>query len=380
MLLTYYAQFLFFLSEKRRHIYFWTFYVTSALLINQWMFPKSKPFANFILNLFLILVFYKLVGIFKKLINHRYKGKYILRLLVNLVLWSFAAYTVLELILPLIGFPIRKEGHAFILVQFAQYCLLGFVRYSEYAITYVYFQRKVQVEQENNKLLQEQILQQRAMAAMEQAKMKAMEESNRFMLRMYAAQIHPHFLHNGFSLMQSRALHHQDELLEKAVTYLSSIMDYALQCSRSDMPVVLLRRELDYLESMIALVHLKHHSEECLLFTLEGNIRGLAIPPFLFITIVENAIKHGEVSAEDPVRISLKISNSIIYFTCSNKKKRVIHDVTSNGTGLLNVEKRLSILFPNNYSLKTDNTGDYFHLNLIIKYDKHRTTEMYGLG
>jgi len=278
------------------------------------------------------------------------------------------------------GFPIRKEGHAFVLVQFLQYCLLGFIRYSEYAVTYVYFERKVQIEQENNKLLQEQLLQQRIMIALEQAKMKAMEESNRFMLRMYAAQIHPHFLHNGFSLMHASALQHQDELLEKTVVYLSSIMDYALQCSQSDVPVVLIRRELNYLENMVALIRLKHSSEKCVLFTLEGTIRGRAIPPFLFITIVENALKHGEVSIKDPVKINLNVSNDILYFSCSNKKKQVVHHVTSGGTGLLNVEKRLSILFPESYSLSTDNTGDYFHLNLMIKYDKHRSTEVYAFG
>jgi two-component sensor histidine kinase len=46
------------------------------------------------------------------------------------------------------------------------------------------------------------------------------------------------------------------------------------------------------------------------------------IIPFVLITLVENAFKHGDLQKQEyPINIKLDINRNKLYFYCSNKKK-----------------------------------------------------------
>jgi sensor histidine kinase YesM len=102
-------------------------------------------------------------------------------------------------------------------------------------------------------------------------------------------------------------------------------------------------------------------------FNLSGDPNGQRILPFVLITLVENAFKHGELkSTENPVKIDLDVcANGKLHFVCSNRKKTGPKEL-STGIGLDNTRKRLELAYGENYALFIKNQRDIFTVDLTI--------------
>jgi sensor histidine kinase YesM len=102
-------------------------------------------------------------------------------------------------------------------------------------------------------------------------------------------------------------------------------------------------------------------------FTLNGSPDGRRILPFVLITLVENAFKHGDLRNTDhPVKITLDIlDDGQLRFTCTNKKKTGPKEL-STGIGLDNTRKRLELSYGENYSLYIKDQREIFTVDLII--------------
>ncbi|HEU0065041.1 MAG TPA: GHKL domain-containing protein, partial [Flavisolibacter sp.] len=94
------------------------------------------------------------------------------------------------------------------------------------------------------------------------------------------------------------------------------------------------------------------------------------IEPMLLIPFVENAFKHGTGLIQDAaIMIVLKAEKGTLHFTVRNKYdpgNMEIKDKTS-GIGLNNVERRLNLLYKNNYSLLITTSNDWFNVSLQLK-------------
>lgn len=78
------------------------------------------------------------------------------------------------------------------------------------------------------------------------------------------------------------------------------------------------------------------------------KIPALQVAPLLFISIVENAFKHG-VSATQYSDISFKMEvfDNEIQFTASNSNfPKTDADKSGSGMGVENLKKRLTLLYP----------------------------------
>ena len=75
------------------------------------------------------------------------------------------------------------------------------------------------------------------------------------------------------------------------------------------------------------------------------------IAPLVFISLVENAFKHGISNKGDSfIRISLKEANNRVEFIAENSYfPKDSLDKSGSGIGLNQVKKRLEILYPNKY-------------------------------
>jgi LytS/YehU family sensor histidine kinase len=90
------------------------------------------------------------------------------------------------------------------------------------------------------------------------------------------------------------------------------------------------------------------------------------IIPFVLITLVENAFKHGDLKNMDyPIIVRLKIEGNKLYFTCNNKKKTGPKEL-STGIGLDNIKKRLDLAYPNNYSFVVKDEAEMYTTELTI--------------
>ncbi len=104
-------------------------------------------------------------------------------------------------------------------------------------------------------------------------------------------------------------------------------------------------------------------------FQVIGNISRNQIAPLLLIPFIENAFKYG-ISLEQPgeILILISINGDRLEFNVQNK----IHlssgaiDKKNSGIGLVNVRKRLDLLYPEKNSLNIENDGNLFSVNLSL--------------
>ena len=178
-------------------------------------------------------------------------------------------------------------------------------------------------------------------------------------------QINPHFLFNSLNNIYSLVYNKADNAA-KSVLELSSLMRYMLYESNCDK--VELKKEIDYLNSYIALQILRIGNPDFVKFTIEGSAKNRYIAPMLLIPFIENAFKHSaKKNKSSGIVISLDITTDCIKFEVINdvySKKTNKDDV--GGIGLGNVKRRLQLLYPSNSSLKIEEKEDKYFVTLII--------------
>jgi LytS/YehU family sensor histidine kinase len=149
---------------------------------------------------------------------------------------------------------------------------------------------------------------------------------------------------------------------------LSSIMRYMLYDANTDL--VLLEKEIEYLESFIELQKLRIRNTDYVELRIDGEVGNKTIAPMLLIPFVENAFKHGSKTGPLPgIKIHLTALPHEITFEVTNQvKKNVLGSKdTVGGIGLQNIKRRLSILYPEKYYLETKQESEVYKVKLIIQ-------------
>lgn len=180
------------------------------------------------------------------------------------------------------------------------------------------------------------------------------------------SQISPHFIFNilNSAVAQART---QPSQVESTLLKLSGLMRYMLY--DTDDTKVMVKQELEYLESYVELQRLRFGDAVQIDFSRTASLFGYAIEPMLLIPFVENAFKHGLGKVDKPqIFISVGESNGWLTLQVKNKydpERRSAPDKYS-GIGLTNVKKRLSILYGSSYQLSVNATGDWYETTLKL--------------
>ena len=178
-------------------------------------------------------------------------------------------------------------------------------------------------------------------------------------------QINPHFLFN--MLNNANVLTKKDpEKASQVLMKLSDLLRYQLYDSSRDK--VLLTSDIHFLEDFLNLEKVRRDNFDYMI-SKEGNLSGVFIPPLLFISFVENAVKHNNDSEKSSyVNLFFDVRNNELYFKCINSKP-ILKAVKTNsgGLGLVNVKRRLELLFPETHTLNIENNSEKYSVTLIIK-------------
>ncbi|WP_241780967.1 sensor histidine kinase [Cochleicola gelatinilyticus] len=177
-------------------------------------------------------------------------------------------------------------------------------------------------------------------------------------------QIHPHFLFNtlntiyGFAIARSE---HTPELILK----LSNLLDYILY--QVQKPLVPLQEELAHIEEYISLEQIRFKDTLQVTFKKELKSKNLQIPPMLFIPFIENAFKHGTILLGTlEIAIQIQASEETIFFEVTNTASKLNSNTNPIGLGLQNIEKRLQLLYKNNFTLVSEQTKNSYSIKLTI--------------
>jgi len=183
-------------------------------------------------------------------------------------------------------------------------------------------------------------------------------------LDLLKSQVQPHFLFNTLNNIYYEA-YRESPRTALFIERLSEIMRYFVD--ESPRNVVTLGTEIQFLENYIALERIRIRHEVAITFTRQCNpVTG--IPPMLLMTFVENIFKHGidKSITGNEVSISLVQSEKHLVFQTTNLLHAHPTDSSTCGFGIKNLQKRLSLLFGNNFELKTWSAGKYYHAFLKI--------------
>ncbi|ASK29630.1 hypothetical protein CEY12_05710 [Chryseobacterium sp. T16E-39] len=178
-------------------------------------------------------------------------------------------------------------------------------------------------------------------------------------------QINPHFLFNSLSFIYTKTIKASPEAAH-AVHLLSEIMSYALD-DWDELGTVPLALEIDHMKKVIEMnqIRFNHMLKIKYYEHIDTDDAYVSyVPTLAFVTLVENAFKHGELNDEkNQVTIELEATKSKIYFLVSNKKKKGPKE-PSKGIGLNNVQQRLQLMYgvKHSFTIKED---ENYYLNEI---------------
>lgn len=183
-------------------------------------------------------------------------------------------------------------------------------------------------------------------------------------------QLSPHFffntLNNIYALIASRPSDAQH-----AVHQLSKLIRYVLYESNHDR--VPLRSELAFVRSYIELMALRYPHHVTIQTEITDPPGDPTVAPLLFISLIENAFKHGTSPVEGSlirIRISTTGTGQAMEVECYTENS--LHpkdgdDRSGSGIGLENLRKRLGLIYPGRYTLKQEVRDGLFLSHLTLK-------------
>ena len=169
-------------------------------------------------------------------------------------------------------------------------------------------------------------------------------------------------LNNIHSLIEMDSENAQD-----AVERLSTLMRYLLYDSAQN--TIELKKEIEFIHSFVSLMQLRHSDEVEVTLLIPDQIPDIKIPPMLFISLLENAFKHGvSYPMKSYIYLEIQIHENTLGCVIKNSK----HKTPANkfdeypGIGLENIKKSLNLLYEQDYRLDISDKENEFEVNLTI--------------
>ncbi|MFC6099155.1 sensor histidine kinase [Olivibacter domesticus] len=182
-------------------------------------------------------------------------------------------------------------------------------------------------------------------------------------------QINPHFLFNMLNGIKALVRGNP----EKATTVIMKLSEFLrYQLYENNEEKTLLMSEINFLSNFLDLEKLRRDnlSVDIINSTDPPMLNHIFLPPNLFTTFVENAVKHSvNISgAASYVKINLEVKNNEVHFHCVNSidPLYIPIDEKHSGLGLANIKRRLDLLYGNKHVLKITPTENEYDVKLTI--------------
>lgn len=186
-------------------------------------------------------------------------------------------------------------------------------------------------------------------------------------------QLNPHFLLNTLNNIYALIAFDTDKA-QQAVQELSKLLRYVLYDNQQ--MFVPLAKEIDFIKNYIELMRIRVSPQ----VTIETSFdikpdSQTPIAPLLFISLIENAFKHG-ISPTEPsfIRIAIGETEDQIHCTIRNSNyPKTRTDKSGSGIGLEQVSKRLELIYPGNYQWERSLSADGSEYISSLKIKLHHS-------
>lgn len=199
---------------------------------------------------------------------------------------------------------------------------------------------------------------------------KTEQERDRFRMLALENQLSPHFVFNNFSILSDLI----DVNPQKASAYLIELSKvYRYTLSHLEHATVSLQLEIDFIHSYVSL--LKQRFGNTISVNISPEILDLngAVPPAALQTLIENAIKHNEHTAANPLEINISIAEKGLRVS---NRIRLISSVKSSTIGLSNLIERYKLLTRDKVII--DKSKDFYTVTIPLIPINEKVTDNRG--
>jgi LytS/YehU family sensor histidine kinase len=174
-------------------------------------------------------------------------------------------------------------------------------------------------------------------------------------------QLSPHFLFNSLTALKI-LIKEAPDTAQNYVNSLSRALRYTLKSNEKQL--VTLKDEMEFMESYLFLIRMRFGDNLSINTSINEDLLSLNIPPLTIQTLVENAIKHNEISKRNPLSIDI--------LTTDNESLRIINDIhekitgeEGTGIGLVNLSKQYQLLINKEIIIRKENNKFSVEVPLI---------------
>lgn len=133
-------------------------------------------------------------------------------------------------------------------------------------------------------------------------------------------QLSPHFLFNSLTALKT-LINEVPATAQNYIDNLSKALRYTLQSHEEKL--VTLKEEMDFTESYLFLIRMRFDSSLIVKTDIGPDYLDHRLPPLTIQTLVENAVKHNEVSRRNPLTITIQTTNKGSLVVSNNIQEKV---------------------------------------------------------
>jgi len=150
----------------------------------------------------------------------------------------------------------------------------------------------------------------------------------------------PHFLFNTLSALNT-LIRQSPDIAEEYVNHLSQVLRYTLLSNEKK--TVTLNEEMEFTESYLFLIRMRYGTTLTVQTKIEERFMNLKLPPLTIQTLLENAVKHNEISKKKPLSIYIQTTENKELVISNNIQKKLTPE-DGTGIGLSNLSKQFQLL------------------------------------
>jgi hypothetical protein len=174
-------------------------------------------------------------------------------------------------------------------------------------------------------------------------------------------QLSPHFLFNSLTALKI-LIREAPEMAQNYVNSLSMALRYTLKSNEKKL--VTLKEEMEFMESYLFLIRMRFGDNLSINTSINEKLLSHNLPPLTIQTLVENAIKHNEISKLRPLRIDISTAENDNLIVLNNIQKKLSEE-EGTGIGLTNLSKQFQLIFGKDITISIENNQFKVEIPLI---------------
>jgi len=153
-------------------------------------------------------------------------------------------------------------------------------------------------------------------------------------------QLSPHFLFNSLTALKI-LIKDSPDTAQNYVNSLSRALRYTLKSNEKQL--VTLKEEMEFMESYLFLIRMRFGNNLSVVTAIDEKLMSFNLPPLTIQTLVENAIKHNEISKQHPLGINIMTTEGETLIIVNDFQEKITAE-EGTGIGLINLSKQFQLL------------------------------------